>query len=117
MSYEIETLQQSIAREIAGSKIVESNDFVNHGKAIAVLSNGFIYTGTLLTDDKQFVIIDSFNIRSHQGGNGLGWYAINGFDYDHVTLDKAGVVWAPIAELKHVIICKEDNYGVTYSED
>jgi len=116
MKYDLTTVNQSIAREIAGGKIVESDEFVNHGKAIVVLSNGFIYTGTALTDGVQCVIVDGFNVRSHQGGNGLGWYAIHGFKHEHVTLDKAGVVWCPIAELKHLIICKEENYGVEFDD-
>lgn len=79
---------------------------VNHGFCIAVLDRGFVYVGNVTTDGRFVCICNAQNIRRWGTTNGLGQLALEG-PQENTRLDKCGDICAPVAELKHLMACKE----------
>jgi hypothetical protein len=104
----IDNLTIGEAKEIAGmfggSKFIAAGT-IDHGLCVVVLDRGFVYVGSLRTDDKFLTITDAKNIRRWGTNKGLGQLALEGAQANTV-LDNVGTVKALIGELKHFILCE-----------
>ena len=76
-----------------------------HGLCIVVLDRGFVYVGQLTTDDRFLTIRCARNVQRYGTTRGLGQLALEG-PQPCTVLNDAGVVKAPIGELKHWLVCE-----------
>jgi len=75
------------------------------GFNIAVLDNGFVYSGDCFIEDKFLLITNCKNIRQWGTTKGLG-ELVNGI-LPKTVLDEVGQVSVPIGRLVHLIKCNK----------
>jgi len=74
---------------------------------IVVLTNGFVYHGTIEITDGWIAIRDAKNIRRWGTKRGLGELALHGPTKETV-MDEVGFVQAPLTSLVHLIECQHE---------
>ena len=92
------------ARQLAaqfGNVAPAQSGRVDHGWNIVVLDRGFVYVGTVSTDDRWLYIEHAANIRRWGTTRGLG--ELVGGPRPDTKFDPAGNVRAPLSALIHLI--------------